>query len=322
MDAAPDALRSALDALEQKPAQGADKSALQAAIDEAKALNAADYTEASWSNLAQALAEAETICADESADQARVDAAKDALRSALDALEQKPAQGADKSALQAAIDAAKALNAADYTESSWAAVAEALEAANSVNGDAEATQDKVDAAAKALNDAMNALEKLPVRTNNASLPGEFSGEQGKNGWYYGACDWDGNNFEELSYNGSAYVGSDGLELKADFIHPAPFRNAAYKWVAAQDGQIRVTGTYVKFANSADPAANGVAFRIRHLTDDRFKGLTEQYAEDYTCSFDETFTVKAGDPIIFQVDAEGGNNSYDGGKLTVTIVPIS
>ena len=106
------------------------------------------------------------------------------------------------------------------------------------------------------------------------------------------------------------------------MHPAPYRNAAYKWVAAQDGEIRVSGSYVKFANSADPNANGVCFRITHVGgEQKFYGVTGNYAEDQTVEFNETFTVKAGDEILFHVDAEGGNNAYDGGRFNVSITAI-
>ena len=180
----------------------------------------------------------------------------------------------------------------------------------------------MDAAAQALKDAIAALEEKPQRSNNANLQSDF-GEQGSNGWYYGSCEWNGADFTELEYNGSAYLGSDGLELKADFIHPAPYRNAAYKWVAAQDGEIRVSGSYVKFANSQDPNANGVCFRITKTGEEsRFFGVTGNYAEDRTVEFNETFTVQAGDVLLFHVDAEGGNNAYDGGRFDLSITAVN
>ena len=112
------------------------------------------------------------------------------------------ANGVDKAALASAITAAEALKEEDYTAESWAAFAEALDAAKTVNGKEDATQAEVDDALAALNAAKAALVKLnpePARTNNTVLADDFSGEQGKNGWYYGACDWDGANFTELPY---------------------------------------------------------------------------------------------------------------------------
>ena len=310
---------------EPDPQPQADKTQLRQAIAAAEQLNAADYTEASWAKLAAALNQAKSVNAKADASQEEADAAAQALNEAIAALEKKPGV-ADKTALTAAISEAEALNQEAYTEESWSALAQALESAKAVNAKADATQEEVDAAAQALKDAVAALEEKPEpqpqRTNNANLQSDF-GEQGSNGWYYGSSEWNGADFQELSYNGSAYTGSDGLELKADFVHPAPYRNAAYKWVVAQDGEIQVKGSYVKFANSADPNANGVCFRITKLGEDaKFFGVTGNYAEDQTVEFNETFTVKAGDVLLFHVDAEGGNNAYDGGRFDVVISPVT
>ena len=65
----------------------------------------------------------------------------------------------DKSELEAAVDEAEALNEEDYTEETWTELAEALETANGIAADKNATQAQVDAAAKALNAAIEALEK-------------------------------------------------------------------------------------------------------------------------------------------------------------------
>ena len=67
---------------------------------------------------------------------------------------------ADKTQLNAAISAAEALNAEDYTEASWTAMQEALEAARAVAADEEATQEAVDSAAQALNAAIGGLEEI------------------------------------------------------------------------------------------------------------------------------------------------------------------
>ena len=312
---------------EPDPQPQVDKSGLQAAIAAAEKLNQADYTEASWAKLAQALANAKTVNSKADATQAEVDAAKDALNSAISALEKKPG-AADKTALQAAIAAAEALNEADYTETSWAKLADALEKANSVNGKSDATQSEVDAAAKALNDAIQALEKKPdpqpERDNNTVLKDDFSGEQGKNGWYYGASDWNGANFSELSWNGEAWKNGDSKpELKADFVEPGSGRNAAYKWVAAQDGTIRVTGDYTKFSYN-EAGTTGTCFRINYFTaggenrELKWIGMAQaDAAEERSESFDLTIEVKAGEALIFHVDPEG-SDAWDGGRITVSI----
>lgn len=68
----------------------------------------------------------------------------------------------DRSALEEAIAEAEALTADDYTEQSWAAMQEKLEAAREVLDDVIATTSEVSAAAQELNDAVAALvDKVP-----------------------------------------------------------------------------------------------------------------------------------------------------------------
>lgn len=69
----------------------------------------------------------------------------------------------DKSTLRSAIDAAARLVEEDYTAESWAALTEALAAAEAVKADAEAVQETVNAAAEALFDAMEALVKVVTK---------------------------------------------------------------------------------------------------------------------------------------------------------------
>lgn len=63
-----------------------DKDALQAVVDEANALQEADYTAESWTDMQAKLSDAQDILDDPAVEQAAVDAAKDALRAAIDAL--------------------------------------------------------------------------------------------------------------------------------------------------------------------------------------------------------------------------------------------
>ncbi|MGX8686279.1 MAG: hypothetical protein ACSW8K_00565, partial [bacterium] len=164
-------------------------------------------------------------------------------------------------------------------------------------------------------------ESDPDRTNNTVLADAF-GEQGSDGWYYGMCDWDSKNFSRLSYDSenNRYYNNGKPELKADFVEPGNGRNAAYRWVVAKDGTIHVTGEYTKFANAADPAADGTCIRIFLNGQEKewFGSNTMgNFAEERSESFDLVYEVKAGDVLIFAVNPEG-NDSYDGGRLAVTI----
>ena len=108
--------------------------------------------------LAEALTNAQSVYANAEATEPDVTSATSALEDAQKNLVAK----ADKSALQTAIDAAGELDSNAYTEATWAAVATALETANTVLQDANATEQAVDNAAQALNDAVAALETKPV----------------------------------------------------------------------------------------------------------------------------------------------------------------
>ena len=164
------------------------------------------------------------------------------------------------------------------------------------------------------------------RTNNAVLKDDFSAVQGTNGWYYGAADWNGASFEELPYANGAYLADGKAEVKADFAEPRG-RNAAYKWVVAEAGKIRIEGEYVKFANSADPNANGVCFRVKLYRGgnpvdgmEQFIGVKGNFTEDQVKPFDLPWDVLAGDEVFFLIDPEEGNTSYDGGRVTAAITP--
>ena len=67
----------------------------------------------------------------------------------------------DKSKLEAKIAEAEALNADDYTEETWAVLVEALDAAKTTLANEEATQEEVDAALAALEEAIKGLEEKP-----------------------------------------------------------------------------------------------------------------------------------------------------------------
>ena len=167
-------------------------------------------------------------------------------------------------------------------------------------------------------------EIKPDTDNEANLFEDF-GKQGHKGWYYGSCEWDSKNFELLKYDekNECYKGKGKPELKKDFVEPDSGLNAAYKWIAGEDGKIRIDGEYTKFANDADPNANGVCLRIFHNGAEKKwigDGLNHGgIKEDVTVKFDQILDVKRGDEIIFAVNSEA-NDSYDGGKLQIKINP--
>ncbi len=79
-----------------------------------------------------------------------------------------PPATVDKAALAAKIAEAKELKEEDYTAASWANLETALAAANTVNGNAAATQEEVNSALAALKTAIEALEE--AETPGSSVP--------------------------------------------------------------------------------------------------------------------------------------------------------
>ena len=153
-------------------------------------------------------------------------------------------------------------------------------------------------------------EVVEERENNTVLKDAF-GEQGENGWFYGTCDWDGKNFEKLPYDAenNRYYNGGKPELKADFVEPGNGKNAAYKWEVGKDGNIRVQGSYTKFANSADPEANGTCMRIflNGVEKKWLGGVTQgNFSDERTVTFDEHYEVKKNDEITFAIDPDGND----------------
>lgn len=180
IDAAKQTLQAALDALVLR----GDKTALRAAIDEADVLFAKDYTPASWqaANLTAVLEAAVAVYNDPEATQEAVDAAEQALRAALDALDLL----ADKTALEAQIARAEELDESEYTPATWAALMEAYDAAVELDGDINARQTDVDAAATALECAIASLNLLADKTE---LEAQMAKAEAENEEDYTIASW-------------------------------------------------------------------------------------------------------------------------------------
>ncbi len=140
----------------------ADMTNLSELIATVEALNANDYTNATYAALATPLANAKALTAENA--QADVDAAYDALKAAYDALVRK----ADLTQLNALIATVEELNAADYTNVTYAALATPLATAKALT--AEDAQADVDAAYDALKAAYDALvRKVDLTQLNALI---------------------------------------------------------------------------------------------------------------------------------------------------------
>jgi len=141
-----------------------DKRNLQSKVSEInnESLNGAEYTEDSWNKLQEALGAADQVLNNPKATQGDVDNALEALQKARDGLVVKPAQ-ADKSMLQETVDKVEnekgngTLKEDNYTLESWAELQKALDVAKGVLNYPGATQQQIDDAKKAVEDAYGKL---------------------------------------------------------------------------------------------------------------------------------------------------------------------
>lgn len=139
----------------------ADKSALRLAVKaaEGEAALTDKYTEESIAALQTAIDAANRVLADDNATQAEVDAQVEAVNAAKAALEEKKAPVVKEELEKAVADATEVVGATDkYTEASLAVLQSAIDAANEVLQNSDATQDEIDAAVQAVKEARAALK--------------------------------------------------------------------------------------------------------------------------------------------------------------------
>ena len=142
----------------------ADFTALKEQYGRYKDLNESDWTVETWTALENALANTDKVNKNATSTADEIATAVTSLKTAIDALEAKPA---DKTALGAAIAAAPAdTEESKYTPSTWAAYKTALEAANAANSTEKIAQTEVDNALANLKAAIDGLKPL---ANKAAL---------------------------------------------------------------------------------------------------------------------------------------------------------
>lgn len=157
VDAAKKALEDAHKALEKR----GNTDALKALVEKYKDLKEADYTHDTWVVFKEAFDGAKAIVADNSdSTQAQVDAAKEALENAYNALKEAPENPQlDTSRLEKAIADAKAVVKESYTTDSYNAMKVVLDEAEDLLKEEAQDQDTIDAKTEALNAAIEALVK-------------------------------------------------------------------------------------------------------------------------------------------------------------------
>lgn len=141
------------------PLANRDKTALAAAIESAAAYAGKDdlYTESTWTAFAEALTNAKAVNDDADAKQSEINKATQDLTAAIAALDEK----GDVSTLQAKIDEATSKYVREvYTAVSYKALTDAIRKAEEVVALGSVGKSVIDAAAKAIDDAITGLKKV------------------------------------------------------------------------------------------------------------------------------------------------------------------
>lgn len=165
-----------------------DLDGLQAAVDQAKgvldSLDKDDYTAESWDAVTEVIAEAEELLAQQDPNANAVAQMIYDIQKALTELRLNDA--VDKDELYALLHKYAGYNSSDYTAETWGPFWEAYEHAKDVYEDAAADQAAVDAAAKALDEAGEALVKAseptdPTDPSDPADPADPSKPSGNDG---------------------------------------------------------------------------------------------------------------------------------------------
>ena len=135
-----------------------DKTALEKIVEENQNRNESDYTKESWKVFTKAMELAQAVLTDPKATQAEVDEAVQAVRKAIEQLQE--VTKVDKTALEKLVEENQNRNESDYTKESWKVFRKALEAAQAVLADSNTTQAEVDEAIQAVNKAIEQLQEV------------------------------------------------------------------------------------------------------------------------------------------------------------------
>ena len=160
VDNAKAALQKAISELALIEEPKVDKSALQAMFDEYQGVDSTLYTEESMEVFVEAMNKAAEVLFNEEATQEEVDGMVEEFRAAYEGLKLKEEE-VIKAALQALYDEAQEIDTEAYTAESVTALTEAMQRAEEVLADEEATQEEVDAVTNDLQSAINGLIKIP-----------------------------------------------------------------------------------------------------------------------------------------------------------------
>nr|WP_206689856.1 ZmpA/ZmpB/ZmpC family metallo-endopeptidase [Streptococcus pseudopneumoniae] len=172
IDEATKKLKAAIDAL------SVDKTDLNKTISDAKSKTKEHYSDATWANLQTVLAEAEKVTSNPATKQSEVNHIDEKLKAAIAGL------NTDKTELEKQLADVKSKTAADYSTTSWNALEESKNVAQTVKDNNKATQAQIDEAAKKLKAAITDLT-----TDKTELEKQLADAQSKTATDYSTVSW-------------------------------------------------------------------------------------------------------------------------------------
>ncbi|WP_308629204.1 polysaccharide lyase family 8 super-sandwich domain-containing protein [uncultured Enterococcus sp.] len=163
-----------------------DKTALEKIVEENQNRNESDYTKESWKVFTKAMELAQAVLTDPKATQAEVDDAVQAVRKAIEQLQE--VTKVDKTALKKLVEENQNRVASGYTAESWQVFRKALEAAQAVLADSNTTQAEVDEAIQAVNKAIEQLQEV-IKVDKTALKKLVEENQSRVASSYTAESW-------------------------------------------------------------------------------------------------------------------------------------
>ena len=184
VDEAVQAVRKAIEQLQE--VTKVDKTALEKLVEENQNRNESDYTKESWKVFTKAMELAQAVLTDPKATQAEVDDAVQAVRKAIEQLQE--VTKVDKTALKKLVEENQNRVASGYTAESWQVFRKALEAAQAVLADSNTTQAEVDEAIQAVNKAIEQLQEV-IKVDKTALKKLVEENQSRVASSYTAESW-------------------------------------------------------------------------------------------------------------------------------------
>ena len=252
-------LKAAIDAL------SVDKTDLNKTIADAKSKTKEHYSDASWANLQNVLAEAEKVTNNPATKQSEVDHVNEKLKAAIAGL------NTDKTELEKQLADANSKTASDFSPETWAALEEAKKAAQAVEDNAAATQAQIDDAAKKLKAVIDALN-----VDKTKLQKQLKDAETK---------------QEADYSPETWNKFKNAEIKAKEINnqttPLPKQSEIDAATQALQDAIKALAVDKTALQSAINTANNK--RKEEYTTQTWKALEEALAAANTVNADKTTT---------------------------------